>query len=358
LNGSDPTVVECTQSATYTDAGATANDNRDGDLTAGIIVSGLPINAHTPGSHTVTYSVTDVAGNTGQATRTVNVVDTTNPAVTLNGTASVTVECHGTYTESGASAVDACDTAVSTAVVSGSVDVNTPGVYTLTYSAMDASNHTGSQIRTVTVSDTTPPAITLNGGAMNVSCGATYADPGATATDACDNNLPAITVGGLAAINTAIPGDYTLTYDVADASSNNALQVTRTVTVLNNCGSVVIDGPQEAIVGDYVTLTALHGLFVGNVNYNWTKDGQGVPGANSRRLVFEEIQLGDAPKRCIQYAAEPIALPCNPTGFVLAPGRACRRARERLSRRSHRVSRRVGIRAAEVGHHHRERCAD
>jgi hypothetical protein len=59
----------------YTDAGATALDLVDGNVSAGIAVSGLPVNTSTPGSHTVTYTVSDAAGNIGTASRTVNVVE-------------------------------------------------------------------------------------------------------------------------------------------------------------------------------------------------------------------------------------------------------------------------------------------
>ena len=57
----------------YTDAGATAIDNIDGDLTASIVVSNT-VNTAVVGSYTVTYNVQDFAGNAAvQVTRTVNV---------------------------------------------------------------------------------------------------------------------------------------------------------------------------------------------------------------------------------------------------------------------------------------------
>jgi hypothetical protein len=59
----------------YVDAGATAADLVDGDLTAAIATGGLPIDTSTAGTYFVTYAVSDVAGNTGQASRTVNVVE-------------------------------------------------------------------------------------------------------------------------------------------------------------------------------------------------------------------------------------------------------------------------------------------
>ncbi len=58
----------------FTDPGATATDNVDGDVSADIEVTGS-VATTTPGAYTLTYTVTDEAGNTANATRTVNVSD-------------------------------------------------------------------------------------------------------------------------------------------------------------------------------------------------------------------------------------------------------------------------------------------
>lgn len=59
---------------TYTDGGATANDDRDGDLTTKVVVSN-PVATTSAETYTVTYNVSDEAGNAAsEATRTVNVV--------------------------------------------------------------------------------------------------------------------------------------------------------------------------------------------------------------------------------------------------------------------------------------------
>lgn len=57
--------------AAYTDMGATATDDEDGDLTSSITVTTSAVNKDLAGSYTVTYSVTDAAGNEGTASRTV-----------------------------------------------------------------------------------------------------------------------------------------------------------------------------------------------------------------------------------------------------------------------------------------------
>src|SRR5512145_2799647 len=70
--GSNPATVDV--GAVYTDAGATAADDVDGNISHRITTTGLPVNTSAPGSFTVTYAVSDAAGNPASVTRTVNVV--------------------------------------------------------------------------------------------------------------------------------------------------------------------------------------------------------------------------------------------------------------------------------------------
>jgi len=72
LNGSSTVTVNL--GSTYTELGATATDNIDGNITSKIKVSSN-VNTNTEGTYTVTYTVTDNAGNTATANRTVKVVD-------------------------------------------------------------------------------------------------------------------------------------------------------------------------------------------------------------------------------------------------------------------------------------------
>ncbi len=57
---------------TYAEEGATATDNVDGDLTASIVTTGT-VDTGVAGTYTITYTVTDAAGNVGTKTRTVTV---------------------------------------------------------------------------------------------------------------------------------------------------------------------------------------------------------------------------------------------------------------------------------------------
>ena len=68
----------------YSDAGATASDDEDGDLTANITTSGLPVDTTKPGYYLVTYDVTDAAGNAAfQQSRLVMVVVQTREMIVM-----------------------------------------------------------------------------------------------------------------------------------------------------------------------------------------------------------------------------------------------------------------------------------
>ena len=75
--------------------------------------------------------------------------DTTAPVVTLIGDTSITIEKGTTYVEQGATASDHDGSAPVT--ITGYVDADTVGTYTITYSATDASGNTGLATRTVNV---------------------------------------------------------------------------------------------------------------------------------------------------------------------------------------------------------------
>lgn len=64
----------------YTDAGATALDDVDGDISGKITTTGLPLDTSATGTKQITYDVSDLAGNPAiQISRTVNVTATSSP---------------------------------------------------------------------------------------------------------------------------------------------------------------------------------------------------------------------------------------------------------------------------------------
>ena len=74
----------------------------------------------------------------------------TVPTLTLNGASTTTLCIGGTYTDAGATAVDAYGDNIDV-VVTGTVDVNTYGSYTVTYTATDKNGNVTTVLTTVAV---------------------------------------------------------------------------------------------------------------------------------------------------------------------------------------------------------------
>ena len=158
------------------------------------------------------------------------------PVITLNGTDPLSILIGSTFTDPGATAIDAYGVDITSDIViaGDTVDTNTAGTYIITYNVSDDTGKAASEVtRTVIVAaDIVAPVITLTGSdTINVTLGDAFTDPGATATDNVDGDITAsiIVAGDTVDVNTA--GTYTITYNVSDAAGNPATEVTRTVTV-------------------------------------------------------------------------------------------------------------------------------
>ena len=242
LNG--PSTINLQLGESYTEFGATATDNIDGDLTGAIQISGS-VNSGVVGTYNLSYSVSDAAGNQAQTSRTVNVLpDTTKPVISLNGPASITLNLGEVYIELGATATDNFDGDITSSIqVTGSVNTAVAGIYNIAYNVSDSSGNVADElIRTVEVlEDTVAPVITLNGvSPVTVQVGDSYTDAGATAVDNIDGDITAnIVVTG--SVNTSITGTYILAYNVSDSAGNTAATVNRVVNVESpSTGPVVL----------------------------------------------------------------------------------------------------------------------
>ncbi|WP_282055021.1 immunoglobulin-like domain-containing protein [Maribacter luteus] len=247
--------VNLTVGESYIDPGYSATDNVDGNITGSVVVAGLP-NTSIADTYTVTYNVSDAAGNMAlQKTRSVVVSsapDTTLPVITLvGGTVNLTVG--DTYVEPGYSATDNVDGNITgSVVVAGLPNTSVTDTYTVTYNVSDAAGNAAVQkTRSVVVSaapDTTPPVITLVGGTVNLTVGDTYIEPGYSATDNVDGNITgSVVVGGI--VNTGVADTYTVTYNVSDVAGNMAIQKTRDVVVSAVNQPPVADGVATPLSG-------------------------------------------------------------------------------------------------------------
>ncbi|HSE30632.1 MAG TPA: immunoglobulin-like domain-containing protein, partial [Pyrinomonadaceae bacterium] len=145
LNGDDQMTVECGNG--FTDPGATATvcGNPVTVTTSGTV------NPNAPGTYSITYSAT-ANGFTTEATRIVTVQDTVAPVITLNGANPMQVGFGTVFVDPGATASDGCaGDLTSSIVVTGSVDTNIVGFYSLTYTVSDPSGHSDTKVRTVEV---------------------------------------------------------------------------------------------------------------------------------------------------------------------------------------------------------------
>ena len=217
LNGQGQVSLEC--GASYVDPGAQATDLCAGNLNNAVVVSGT-VNPALPGTYTQTYSVNDPAGHAATpVSRTVTVKDTQAPALALNGTAEMTLNCAETFVDPGATAVDACHGDVSNRVtVSGSVNSTQAGAYVLTYGATDQSGNAATSVtRTVTVRNTQGPSIVLKGAnPLPLECKRdAYTEPGATALDGCTGDITSSMTIEHPVIDSNTPATYSVTYRVA-----------------------------------------------------------------------------------------------------------------------------------------------
>ena len=150
LIGYDIQFVECPDP--YVEEGATADDGCSGDLTAQIVIDSSEVNSTVPGTYEVSYTVVDGSGNSTTVIREVEVVDTTNPEISLNGDSVIVLLQGDPYVEESATVTDNCDQSVSVVIGGDVVDTSVTGVYTVTYDSTDSSGNDADQVtRTVTV---------------------------------------------------------------------------------------------------------------------------------------------------------------------------------------------------------------
>ena len=161
IKGVNPITIKV--SSTYVDAGATALDAVSGNLTSSIVTQNA-VNTSTNGTYLVNYTVSDQAGNTAHATRTVAVSnDNVPPVITLKGINPLTVGKGILYVDPGATATDNQDGNITSTIVKVStVNTGIIGTYTVTFNVSDKVGNAATPVtRTVNVIDTSPP-ISMN----------------------------------------------------------------------------------------------------------------------------------------------------------------------------------------------------
>lgn len=229
----------------YSELGATASDSFNGsieNLTSDIIIDASAVNTNVVASYLVTYNVIDKSGNpASQVTRTVEVVDTTDPVIVLTGPNPQVLEVEDAYIELGATATDNHYGAISPVVIdatAATAGAGTIGSYNVTYNINDVNGRSAPQLtRVVNVVDRTDPTAIAVAGPIDINLnGVTSITPQDVDNGSFDNYL----AGGITlsldkssfSCDDVVAGQVstpvTVTLTVKDSSDNTA---TATVVV-------------------------------------------------------------------------------------------------------------------------------
>lgn len=213
---------------TYTERGATAYS--DGQV-FGCIKNDLPVttvgdvDTDKLGEYEITYSASFLWMN-GSAVRTVCVVDSAAPVITLTGDVTAEASWFNGYTEEGFSAIDDFDGDITDKVE------RTELVDRIIYTVSDSAGNVATAERLLDYSAGIP-ILTLSGSEeLSVKASTDYQDPGCTAADSLGNDLTEFIVKTGDVIPYQ-PGTYEIVYSVSN-DMGDTVSATRTVNVIGS----------------------------------------------------------------------------------------------------------------------------
>lgn len=224
LIGEDTVKIEV--GSKYVDAGATAFDASEGNLT-NLIEKSYDVDTSVTGLYTYVYNVTDNSGNAADpVTRTIIVVnDLTPPVLTLNPSNTGCIEArrdNPDYTDPGAIAYNTNPfISLNSAIrVSGTVNTRKEGVYTLTYTVKDFAGNITTAKRNVCVEDHTAPDIYIVSDTF-IQIGSVWINQ-AYSEDAYDETPLLHRTWDPEIVNTTVKGNYIATYVAEDDKGNRS----------------------------------------------------------------------------------------------------------------------------------------
>src|SRR3990167_7595353 len=312
--------IEVIVGTPYSDAGATALDTVDGDITTSIVTVNT-VDTSVIGNYTVSYNVSDAAGNAAiEVVRSVEVVvapDTTPPVIDAHADEVVEATSSSGVVVSyvAPNAVDDVDGVFASTCLPASETQFSIGDTIVTCNASDAGGNAAvSTSFTVTVRDTTSPVITIIGDLnIEVIVGTPYSDAGAAALDTVDGDITSsiVTVN---TVDTSVIGNYTVSYNVSDAAGNAAIEVVRSVEVVvaPDTTPPVIDAHADEVV----EATSSSGVVVSYVAPNAVDDVDGVFAATCLPASGNVFPLGDTTVICT--AADTAGNVAVPTIFTIS----------------------------------------
>src|SRR2546423_1309518 len=184
-----------------------------------------------------TWKAIDACSNSAQCSQTVTVVDTTPPTITC--VSPKTIECGTAWTFDAPSETGSGERRPGVTIAETIAKSKKGKTLTAirTWKAIDACTNSAQCSQTVTVVDTTPPAITCVG-PKTIECGTAWSFDAPSATDVC-GPTPTITI--VSTVTNAGCGNTrtaTRTWQATDACTNSA-QCSQTVTVVDTTAPVM-----------------------------------------------------------------------------------------------------------------------
>jgi hypothetical protein len=187
-----------------------------------------------------TYQATDACGNSATCNQTISVFDNVPPSLTCPG--NVTVQCANLLPAPDVALVSSSDNCGGTATITHVGDVMSNMTctnrfnVTRTYRATDACGNSATCTQTITVFDSTPPALTCPGN-VTVQCASLIPAPNVeqnfTTTDNC--GVTSISFGGDVTVNQTCVNRFNVvrTYRATDDCGNSA-SCTQTIIVFDS----------------------------------------------------------------------------------------------------------------------------
>jgi hypothetical protein len=194
----------------------TGTDNCSGVVT---VTNDATLPISTQGTAVVTWTYTDVNGNTSTQTQDVVITDITGPLADITTLSDVTDECSVT-TLANPTATDNCGGLV-TVSNDATLPISTQGTTVVTWTYTDVNGNTSTQTQNVVITDITAPAADIAAlSDVTDECSVTtLANP--TATDNCGG---LVTVSNDATLPISIQGTTVVTWMYTDMNGNTSIQ--------------------------------------------------------------------------------------------------------------------------------------
>jgi len=271
-----------TISTTGTAGGTWTSSNTSiATIDANGIVTGV-----SPGTITITYSLTSSSCSSGNNTATLSIDVIASPdAGTINGSASVCQGSTTTLTSTGntSGTWTSSNLGIATIDANGVVTGISPGTVTITYSVSSTSCGT-SDVATLLITITAGSnAGTLSSTSINVCVGitATVSTTGTSGGTWTSSNTSIATIDANGIVTGISPGTITITYSLTSSSCSSANNTaTLSINVIASPDAGILSGANSLCVGATTTISSN-----GNNGGTWSSSPAGVATVDANGIV-------------------------------------------------------------------------